>query len=110
MLRSFDYAAQSVVKELDAADESPEPAGNGAQDQIASRADEWRQLNRAAFLEGYVERRVDRGEPTLTAAEETIINAYEADKAVYEVIYEARNRPSWLDIPLQAIDRIGAES
>jgi maltokinase len=110
MLRSFDYAAQSVVKELDAADESPEPAGNGAQDQIASRADEWRQLNRAAFLEGYVERRVGRGEPTLTAAEETVINAYEADKAVYEVIYEARNRPSWLDIPLQAIDRIGAES
>jgi maltokinase len=110
MLRSFDYAAQSVVKELDASGESPEPAANGTQDQVASRADEWRQVNRAAFLAGYVERRLGRGEPTLTAAEETIINAYEADKAVYEVIYEARNRPSWLDIPLQAIDRIGAES
>ncbi len=39
-----------------------------------------------------------------------MIDAYEADKAVYEVIYEARNRPSWVDIPLQAIDRIGAPS
>ena len=28
-------------------------------------------------------------------------------QAVYEVVYEARNRPTWLDIPLSAIDRIG---
>jgi maltokinase len=102
MLRSFDYAAQSVVKDLHSADE---PGS-----QITYRANEWLQRNRTAFLDGYVERRVERGEPGLTPAEEAIIDAYEADKAVYEVIYEARNRPSWLDIPLQAIDRIGVES
>ncbi len=101
MLRSFDYAARSVVKDLD----SREPGA-----QITDRADEWLQRHRAAFLEGYLERRVGRGEPGLTHAEQTIIDAYEADKAVYEVIYEARNRPTWLDIPLHAIDRIGAES
>ena len=78
--------------------------------QITYRANEWLQRNRTAFLEGYVERRVERGEPALTPAERTIIDAYEADKAVYEVVYEARNRPTWLDIPLHAIDRIGAES
>ena len=99
MLRSFDYAAQSVVKDLYSSDE---PGS-----QVTYRATEWVQRNRTAFLEGYVERRVDRGDPGMTPAEEAVIDAYEADKAVYEVIYEARNRPSWLDIPLQAIDRIG---
>jgi maltokinase len=97
MLRSFDYAAQSVVKDM----HSPEQAGS----QITYRANEWLQRNRAAFLEGYVEQR----DSELTPAEEAIIDAYEADKAVYEVIYEARNRPTWLDIPLKAIDRIGTD-
>ncbi|MEO7352001.1 MAG: hypothetical protein ABIR34_05525 [Marmoricola sp.] len=107
MLRSFDYAAQSVVKDVNSKDGH---AGDGPGPQIAYRANQWLHRNRTAFLEGYVERRVERGESALTAAERTIIDAYEADKAVYEVIYEARNRPTWLDIPLQAIDRIGAES
>jgi maltokinase len=101
MLRSFDYAAQSVVKDL----YSTEDPGS----QIAYRANEWVLRNRAAFLDGYVERRVARGEPALTATEQALIDAYEADKAVYEVIYEARNRPGWLDIPLKAIDRIGPD-
>ena len=47
------------------------------------------------------------GGPT-DADEQALIDAYEADKAVYEVLYEARNRPTWLDIPLGAIERIGA--
>jgi len=100
MLRSFDYAAQSVVKDLHAA----EAPGS----QISYRAKEWLERNRAAFLEGYVERRIEGGGEPLSPAEEAMIDAYEADKAVYEVIYEARNRPSWVDIPLQAIERIGA--
>ena len=61
-----------------------------------------------AFLDGYVERRVEAGGGPLSADEQALIDAYEADKAVYEVLYEARNRPTWLDIPLGAIERIGA--
>jgi maltokinase len=101
MLRSFDYAAQSVLKDFQSSVE--------AQSQITYRANEWLERNRAAFLEGYVEHRVERGEGPLTPEEQAMIDAYEADKAVYEVVYEARNRPSWVDIPMHAIDRIGAD-
>ena len=101
MLRSFDYAAQSVVKDLHSVDQA------GAQ--LAYRANEWVQRNREAFLTGYGKHRQFDGGTALTDEEQSVIDAYEADKAVYEVIYEARNRPGWLGIPLQAIDRIGAE-
>ena len=100
MLRSFDYAAQSVVKDLHATD----TPGS----QITYRAAEWVERNREAFLEGYVEGRIESGGGPLSADEQALIDAYEADKAVYEVLYEARNRPTWLDIPLGAIERIGA--
>ncbi len=102
MLRSFDYAALSAVKDLDFTEE--------AQAQLSYRAHEWMERNRTAFVEGYVEHRIARGGSALTPEERSLIDAYEADKAVYEVVYEARNRPHWLDIPLQAIGRIGTHT
>jgi maltokinase len=92
MLRSFDYAPRVVEQTFDDADPS-------AGEQRAYRAAEWSKRNRAAFLDAYADR-------PLTEDENLLLAAYVADKAVYETVYEARNRPTWVSIPLDAISRV----
>jgi maltokinase len=80
MLRSFDYAAASV----------PGPAARA-----------WADTCRSAFVRGYL-----GGD--LSAADEVVLRAYLADKAAYEVVYETRNRPDWVQIPLGAVEAIAS--
>ena len=82
MLRSFDYAAASSTH--------PE-------------ADAWARRAGDAYLAGYE----DGGGPL---GDHVLLTAFELDKAVYEASYEARNRPSWLPIPLRAIERLSSKS
>ncbi len=92
MLRSFDYVAlHSLLSEH--ADDS----------QLAYRAGEWAERNRTAFLDGYTHG--GGGDPR---SEQVLLRAYETDKAVYELVYEARNRPAWVVIPLTALERLAA--
>jgi len=91
MLRSFDYAPR--VAAMTAAATGDDGAG-----QRAFRAAEWSARNQAAFLEAYAGR-------ALSADEQTLLAAYVADKAVYECVYEARNRPRWLSIPMAALSQ-----
>ncbi|MDX3592823.1 phosphotransferase [Streptomyces sp. ID03-2B] len=79
MLRSFDYAARSH----------------------RPWNPEWAARCRAAYCEGYAQGSGSdpRGEPEL-------LRAHETDKAVYEVLYEARHRPDWLPVPMAAIQRL----
>ncbi len=89
MLRSFDYAAGVTLHQF------------GNADYLRYRGDEWSKRNRAAFLAGYAS--VTGHDPS---QHEVLLRAYETDKAVYEVVYEARNRPHWLPIPLHGIERL----
>ncbi|MEU0254477.1 phosphotransferase [Streptomyces sp. NPDC006184] len=81
MLRSFDYAAHSASV--------PDP--------------DWAHACRAAYCSGYAE--VTGLDPR---TDPVLLRAYETDKAVYEVVYEARHRPDWLPVPLSAIRRLAA--
>lgn len=86
MLRSFDYVAGTH--------------GRTHPDSDPAQATIWAATCRAAFLTGYRESGTDLGDyPELLAA-------LELDKALYEVVYEARNRPAWLEIPRRAIERL----
>jgi len=80
---------------------SDEPPG--ATELMTARAGEWAARNRDAFCRGYAE--VLGYDPR---AENAVLRAFEIDKAVYEVGYEAANRPSWLQIPLNACARLAA--
>ncbi|HWI32076.1 MAG TPA: aminoglycoside phosphotransferase [Microbacterium sp.] len=87
MLRSFDYVAGSI--RLDRPDRSRESV------------QEWARAARRSFLAGYAEASgADLG------ATRRLLDALELDKAVYEAIYESRNRPTWISIPLAAITRL----
>ncbi|HNV10672.1 MAG TPA: phosphotransferase [Propionibacteriaceae bacterium] len=77
MLRSFSYATSGHA----------DPTGPVAQSWLADL--------RTAFLTAYSQ--------GLGPADADVLAAYEADKAVYEVLYEIRNRPDWLPIPMTAI-------
>ena len=86
MLRSFDYAAgQLVVRD-------PQAAG---------RARAWADACRDAFCAGYAD--VTGRDPR---EDVELLRALELDKALYEVVYESRNRPDWLAIPMAAVDRL----
>jgi maltokinase len=61
----------------------------------------WADDARRAFLAGYVAAAgID------LAAEQALLDAFEIDKAVYEAVYEARNRPDWVSIPIDAVERL----
>ncbi|GIG22339.1 hypothetical protein Cch01nite_30630 [Cellulomonas chitinilytica] len=80
MLRSFDYAA----------------AVGGLTGEAATR---WTGEARAALLDGYAAGSDEEQVPVL-------LRALELDKTLYEVVYESRNRPSWVPIPLAGLDRL----
>ncbi|MFI0982286.1 maltokinase [Streptomyces sp. NPDC021093] len=79
MLRSFDYAARM--------NQPWNPA--------------WADRCRTAFCEGYA-----AASGTDPREQPVLLRAYETDKAVYEVLYEARHRPDWLPVPMAAVQRL----
>lgn len=81
MLRSFDYAART---------HRPWNA-------------DWAARCRAAYCTGYAE-----AAGTDPRDDPALLRAYETDKAVYEVVYEARHRPDWLPVPMAAIERLSS--
>ncbi|SEA61266.1 maltokinase N-terminal cap-like domain-containing protein [Leifsonia sp. 21MFCrub1.1] len=84
MLRSFDYVAGSLARRETPVD-----------------ATAWAANARQAYLEGYA---------SVAGSEvddfRLLLDAFELDKAVYEIAYEARHRPSWIPIPLSAVQRL----
>src|SRR5215472_11210300 len=86
MLRSLDYAARVQLP------------GHENTEQVTAAARDWVRRNQAAFCTGYA--RAGGADP---GKHGILVRALTLDKAVYEVMYEARHRPSWLSIPLGSV-------
>lgn len=84
MLRSFDYVAGSLARR-----ETPVDATGWAAD------------SRRAYLDGYASVAGSEVEDF-----RLLLDAFELDKAVYEIAYEARHRPAWIPIPFSAVQRL----
>jgi predicted trehalose synthase len=82
MLRSLDYAAQVAAR----AGRIDEPAA-------------WVRESREAFLSGY---------GGVSGPDRQLLDAFEVEKACYEVRYEADNRPGWIWVPVGALQRLAS--
>ena len=92
MLRSIDYAAAH--------------ARGAARDE---RAETWAREAGAAFAGAY---RAMAGAapflPTSSEAFDRAVAVFVLEKAAYEVVYEANNRPDWIEIPARGLARAAA--
>jgi trehalose synthase-fused probable maltokinase len=83
MLRSLDYAAQVA-------------AGTGGFDKPSA----WLNEAREAFLSGYGD---------VSGRDRLLLDAFEIEKACYEVRYEANNRPDWVWLPVGALQQLATQ-
>ena len=102
MVRSFDYAGNATLNKR----RSQAAAGDGAAAERAAIA-KWRTTTTARFLAAY--REAVAGCPSVPQDDDAFraaLDAFVLEKALYEICYEAANRPDWLAIPLAGVGRL----
>jgi trehalose synthase-fused probable maltokinase len=100
MLRSFSYVANAALFER-AKPDSTEWR------RLEPWADAWEQAARQRFVGAYLATSHEGGFlPPDRDEMATMLDAFELEKALYEVSYERAHRPAWLRIPLRGIARV----
>lgn len=97
MLRSLRYARAAAVR-----------AYEGSLDEriIDHWLAQWEATSRQVLIDSYraaVALSPHRLVPTTDESFTAALHAWELDKALYELAYEANNRPTWLDVPLMTL-------
>lgn len=104
MLRSFAYAEETAARELSA--RFPEAGGRPA---AATAA--WRELVESRFIAAYEE--TARGSEVWVEDETSrhrLLRLHLLAKALYEIDYEANNRPDWIETPVRGVLSILSEA
>ena len=99
MIRSFDYAA-AMVKRRSLASHA-----HLADEQVSLFLEGFVERATEAFLTGYREAVASDGEQALITVKMELLDLFLIEKAAYEVVYEAANRPAWIDVPLHGLAR-----
>jgi len=95
MIRSFDYVVSAAVHRR----REVRPGGG---EMLRRALTQWRALVVDGFLGGY--RAASAGcasVPTDDAAFNSLLDLFVLEKVLYEICYEAANRPDWLSIPVK---------
>ncbi|MCW2926110.1 MAG: trehalose synthase, partial [Thermoleophilia bacterium] len=104
MVRSFDYAAWTICNERGTAE-----AGGGQHDERASRWIEyWYRWVSAIFLRAYLDTAWEHGDFVTRDEHDLaiILDSLLMEKALYELGYEANNRPDWVWIPARGLQSL----
>ncbi len=96
MIRSFEYAAAMVRRRSQASH------AHLSDEQVSAFTDSFVERATEAFLAGYHEA---IGIAPVHGLDATLLDLFLIDKAAYEVVYEAANRPAWIDVPLHGLAR-----
>jgi maltose alpha-D-glucosyltransferase/alpha-amylase len=99
MIRSFDYAA-AVVKRR-----SQSSHAHLAEEQVSAFLDSFLERATESFLAGYRQAVASAGDQASIAVSSELLDLFLIEKAAYEVVYEAANRPAWIDVPLHGLAR-----
>jgi maltose alpha-D-glucosyltransferase/alpha-amylase len=100
MIRSLHYAAFGVLTmPLPGAQIRPED-----REQLEPWAREFYRASAASFLAGYLA--AAEGSSFLGVGREqlrTLLEIHLVEKALYELLYELNNRPSWAELPIRGL-------
>ncbi|GAB6053673.1 maltose alpha-D-glucosyltransferase [Magnetospira thiophila] len=100
MIRSFDYAAWTTRMSRDA-------LAHMSQETEHAWIDQWQLETTGAFIQAYQE---TIGQccamPKNQRHFKRLLNLFILEKVLYEICYEASNRPDWLPIPLNGLSRL----
>ncbi|AWB23162.1 maltose alpha-D-glucosyltransferase [Methylobacterium currus] len=103
ILRSFAYGGETVTREVSSRFAE---AGERAKTAVAA----WRQMVSGAFLEAYAATvQGSRAAVTDEATHDRLLRLCLLQKALYEIDYEANNRPDWIEIPARGVLAILAD-
>lgn len=97
VIRSFDYAA-AVVKRRSQSSHAhiPEQSVDAFLASYITTATD-------SFLTGYNEATTSNGSSVPARQAPPLLDLFLIEKAAYEVVYEAANRPTWIDVPLHGL-------
>jgi maltose alpha-D-glucosyltransferase/alpha-amylase len=102
MIRSLSYAAHSGLDQFLTNNQGVEHAKDS--ENLTKWADFWQNTASSEFLRAY--RKTIAVNPALLPSvqqSQALLEVYLLEKALYELLYELNNRPSWLHIPLAGI-------
>jgi maltose alpha-D-glucosyltransferase/alpha-amylase len=102
LLRSLDYAAATAAS-------GRTPLSEKAAERRAKLVEKFRVGATRAFLDCYQATLAAAPRPWISeVAFPKLLDLFLLEKAVYEIRYEAANRPAWIGIPLSGVARIAA--